>query len=430
MPDLKNDSLNYHKLPVPGKIEILPKKNCKTKNDLTLAYSPGVAYPCLEIHNNRNEIYNYTSKSNLVGVISNGTAVLGLGDIGAHAAKPVMEGKSVLFKRFADIDAFDLEINEKDPEKLIDIIASLEPTFGGINLEDIKAPECFHIEEELKKRLDIPVFHDDQHGTAIISGAAFINALEITGRSIDKVKVVFNGAGAAGIACAKYYLKLGVKKENLVLCDSKGVVYKGRPVGMTPQKEFLANETNDRTLFDALKGADAFIGVSVRDVLTPDMLKNMGKDPIVFAMANPDPEINYELAVATRPDIIMATGRSDYPNQVNNVLGFPFIFRGALDTSVREINDEMKMAASNALSRLAKQPVSDDIKLLYNSPSLTFGKEYIIPKPFDPAVFIEVSSAVAETAINTGVARKIINDFDGYREQLKKRYADSISRFI
>jgi malate dehydrogenase (oxaloacetate-decarboxylating)(NADP+) len=430
MIDLKKESLSYHNNPSPGKIEILPKKNCRTKEDLTLAYSPGVAFPCLEIEKDHNDSYKYTSRSNLVGVISNGTAVLGLGDIGAHASKPVMEGKSVLFKRFADIDAFDIEINEKDPEKLVEIIASLEPTFGGINLEDIKAPECFYIEEKLKKRMDIPVFHDDQHGTAIISGAAFLNALEIAGKSIDKVKVVFNGAGAAGIACATYYLKLGVKKENLVLCDSKGVVYKGRTSGMNGYKEFFASDTGDRSLADALKGADAFVGVSVKNALTPDMIKTMNTDPIIFALANPDPEITYELATGSRPDVIMATGRSDYPNQVNNVLGFPFIFRAALDTCVREINDEMKLAASHSLSRLAHEPVIDEVKRIYNSPGLSFGRQYIIPKPFDSRVFIEVSAAVAEAAMKSNAARVMISDIDEYKSRLKLRYEKSISRFL
>ncbi|OHD08016.1 MAG: malate dehydrogenase [Spirochaetes bacterium GWD1_27_9] len=428
--DLKTESLLYHSEPTAGKIEVLPKKMCKTQKDLSLAYTPGVANPCLEIAKNKDDVYKYTSKGNLVAVISNGTAVLGLGNIGADASKPVMEGKGILFKRFADIDVFDIEIDEKDPEKIVEIVKSLEPTFGGINLEDIKAPECFYIEEKLKKLMNIPVFHDDQHGTAIISGAAFVNALEVAGKKIDQVKVVFNGAGAAGISCAKLYLKLGVKKENLVLCDTKGVVYKGRVDGMNDHKEFFAVDTKDRTLADAIKGADAFVGVSSKDVLTEEMVLSMAANPIVFAMANPDPEIKYEKAIATRSDLIMATGRSDYPNQVNNVLGFPFIFRGALDVLAKEINDEMKLAASFALSKIAKEPVTDEVKKAYNIKELSFGKDYIIPKPFDSRVFIEVSMAVAEAAIKTGVARKPYESKEGYKKQLEERFKNSISRFL
>ncbi|HOV15651.1 MAG TPA: malic enzyme-like NAD(P)-binding protein, partial [Spirochaetota bacterium] len=419
--NLKEESLLYHLNPTPGKIEIMPKKNCKTQKDLSLAYTPGVANPCLEIKDNKDDIYKYTSKGNLVAVISNGTAVLGLGNIGPEASKPVMEGKGVLFKRFADVDVFDIELDEKDPKKIVDIVRALEPTFGGINLEDIKAPECFYIEEELKKIMSIPVFHDDQHGTAIISGAAFINALEIAGKKIDDVKIVFNGAGAAGIACAKFYLTLGVKKENLVLCDTKGVVYKGRKDGMNEYKEFFATDRSERTLSDALKGADGFVGVSSKDVLNSEMIMSMNKDPIVFAMANPDPEIKYEVAINTRKDIIMATGRSDYPNQVNNVLGFPFIFRGALDVRASEINDQMKLAASMALAKIAKEPVPDEVKEAYNIKELSFGREYIIPKPFDKRAFIEVSSAVAEAAIKSGVARVPYKSNVEYRKMLEIR---------
>ncbi len=428
--NLKEESLFYHSEPSPGKIEVMPKKNCKTQKDLSLAYTPGVANPCLEIRDNEEAVYKYTSKGNLVAVISNGTAVLGLGNIGPKASKPVMEGKGILFKRFADVDVFDIEINENDPKKIVEIVKSLEPTFGGINLEDIKAPECFYIETELKKIMSIPVFHDDQHGTAIISGAAFINALELANKKIEEVKVVFNGAGAAGIACAKFYLTLGVKKENLVLCDTKGVVYKGRKEGMNEFKDFFATDRNERTLSEALKGADAFVGVSSKDILKSDMILSMSENPIVFAMANPDPEIDYETAVKTRCDIIMAMGRSDYPNQVNNVLGFPFIFRGALDVMATEINDEMKLAASYALARLAKEEVPDYVKSAYNLKDASFGKEYIIPKPFDKRVFLEVSVAVAKAAIDTKVAKKPFKSEEEYRKYLEKRLNDSIKRFF
>ena len=428
--NLKEESLYYHSSPTAGKMEIMPKKDCKTQKDLSLAYTPGVANPCLEIKNNKEDVYKYTSKANLVAVISNGTAVLGLGDIGPEASKPVMEGKAVLFKRFADIDVYDIELNEKDPQKIVEIVKSLEPTFGGINLEDIKAPDCFYIEEELKKSMNIPVFHDDQHGTAIISGAAFLNALLIAQKKIEDVKVVFNGAGAAGIACAKFYLTLGVKRENLILCDTKGVVYKGRKDGMNQHKEFFATDRSERTLEEALVGADVFVGVSTKDILTEKMILSMGINPIVFAMANPDPEIRYEVAIATIDDIIMATGRSDYPNQVNNVLGFPFIFRGALDVMALTINDEMKLAASFALASLAKESVPNDIKALYNLKDLSFGRDYIIPKPFDKRAFVEVSASVAEAAIKSGVAKRPYNSLDEYKKSLEMRYNNSIKRFL
>jgi malate dehydrogenase (oxaloacetate-decarboxylating)(NADP+) len=386
-----------------------------------MAYTPGVAEPCREIAKNPELVYEYTNKGNLVAVISNGTAVLGLGNIGPLAGKPVMEGKGVLFKRFADIDVFDIEVASEDPDEVIRFCQLIEPTLGGINLEDIKAPECFYIEETLKKTLSIPVFHDDQHGTAIISGAAFLNALELVGKRIDEVKVVFCGAGAAGIACAKLYLALGVKKENLILVDTKGVVYKGRIEGMNPYKEEFAADTDARTLADALRGADAFIGVSGPNLVTPEMLLSMAENPIVFAMANPDPEIPYELAVATRPDVIMATGRSDYPNQVNNVLGFPFIFRGALDVAAREINEEMKMAAVRALADLAKEDVPDSVIRAYGGKPLKFGRDYLIPKPFDYRVLLWEAPAVAEAAIRTGVARKPFSSREDYVRQLESR---------
>lgn len=424
------ESLNYHEIESPGKTEVIPKKNCKSQHDLALAYTPGVASPCLEIKKNESNIYRYTNKGNLVAVISNGTAVLGLGNIGASASKPVMEGKSVLFKRYADIDVFDLEINEKDPQKLVEIISSLEPTFGGINLEDIKSPECFFIESELKKRMNIPVFHDDQHGTAIISGAALLNALEIIGKSIDKVKIVFSGAGAAGVSCARFFLSLGVKKENLVLTDIYGVIYKNRDKEMDVHKEFFAVDTPLRTLSEVIKEADVFVGVSAKDVLTVDMIKSMANNPIVFALANPDPEISYEKATSARNDIIIATGRSDYPNQVNNVLGFPFIFRGALDVQASEINQEMEKAACFALAKLAKEPVSDEVKKAYNIKDLSFGPNYIIPKPFDSRVFIDVSTSVALAAIETGVAIKPFASLEQYKTSLHNRYKNSISRFL
>jgi malate dehydrogenase (oxaloacetate-decarboxylating)(NADP+) len=421
----KQDALDYHSMGRKGKIEVVLTKPCATQRDLALAYTPGVAEPCLEIQANPADAYKYTAKGNLVAVISNGTAVLGLGDIGAMAGKPVMEGKGVLFKRFADVDVFDIEVNTHDPDEVIKIVKALEPTFGGINLEDIKAPECFYIEETLKKTMNIPVFHDDQHGTAIISGAGLINALEIIGKRLDQVKVVFSGAGAAGIACAKFYITLGVKKENLILCDTKGVVYKGRTDGMNPYKEYFAVETSARTLADAIKGADVFAGVSAKGVLTKEMVKTMARDPIIFAMANPNPEITPEEAFEARKDVLMATGRSDYPNQVNNVLGFPFIFRGALDVMASAINDEMKLAASHALAQLAKEDVPDSVIKAYGGEKIKFGRNYIIPKPLDPRVLLWEAPAVAKAAMETGVARKPLADLDAYRDELESRFGRS-----
>jgi len=428
----KQDSLNYHMQGRPGKIEVVSSKPCSTQRELSLAYTPGVADPCMEIYSNPDDAYKYTSKGNLVAVISNGTAVLGLGNIGPLAGKPVMEGKGVLFKRFADIDVFDLELNTLDPYEIIKAVQLLEPTFGGINLEDIKAPECFYIEEQLKKTMNIPVFHDDQHGTAIISGAALINALEIVNKKIGDVKVVFSGAGAAGIACARLYETLGVNRKNILLVDTKGIVYKGRTEGMNPYKEYFAAETENRTLADALMGADVFCGVSVKDILTQKMVKTMADNPVVFAMANPDPEISYEDATSARSDIIMATGRSDYPNQVNNVLGFPFIFRGALDVRASVINDEMKIAASHSLAELAKEDVPDFVIRAYGGKRIEFGREYIIPKPFDPRVLLWEAPAVAKAAMNTDVARKPIEDFDYYTYMLESRLGRShqVTRFF
>ncbi|MDA8243216.1 MAG: NADP-dependent malic enzyme [Elusimicrobia bacterium] len=416
----KKEALDYHSSPVHGKIEVVSTKPCFTQRDLSLAYTPGVADPCLEIEKRPEDVYKYTSKGNLVAVISNGTAVLGLGNIGAAAGKPVMEGKGILFKRFADIDVFDLELASEKPEEIIRACQLMEPTFGGINLEDIKAPECFEIEETLKKTMKIPVFHDDQHGTAIISGAGLINALEVVGKDISKARLVVNGAGAAGFSCADHYVRLGVKRENILMCDTKGVLYKGRTAGMNKYKEKFAVDTPLRTLAEAMKGADVFIGLSVADVVTPEMLKSMARDPIVFAMANPNPEIKYELAVATRSDLIMATGRSDYPNQINNVLGFPFIFRGALDVRATQINDEMKLAATYALAKLAKEDVPDSVRKVYGGQKLQFGREYIIPKPFDSRVLIWEASAVAEAAMKTGVAQRPVN-LEEYKLQLEKR---------
>ncbi|HOQ49690.1 MAG TPA: phosphate acyltransferase, partial [Candidatus Kapabacteria bacterium] len=417
----KEDALLYHSMGRKGKIEVITTKPCVTQRDLSLAYSPGVAEPCREIHRDESLVYEYTAKGNLVAVISNGTAVLGLGDIGPLAGKPVMEGKGVLFKSFADIDVFDIELASKDVDEIIRVIEVIAPTFGGINLEDIKGPECFVIEEELKKRLDIPVFHDDQHGTAIISGAALLNALEIVGKKIDEVKVVFNGAGASGIACAKFYVSLGVKKEHIIMCDSQGVIYKGRTKGMNAYKEEFAVETYARTLADALVGADVFAGLSQGNVVTKEMVRTMADNPIIFAMANPDPEISYEDAIEARPDVIMATGRSDYPNQVNNVLGFPFIFRGALDVHSKAINEEMKLAAAYALAALAKEEVPESVKRAYGVKEMKFGREYIIPKPFDPRVLTWVAPAVAKAAMDTGVARRNIEDFEEYKRQLNIR---------
>jgi len=416
----KQQALDYHYGARPGKIEITPTKPCRTQRDLSLAYTPGVAEPCLEIEKNPHDAFKYTGRGNLVAVLSNGTAVLGLGDIGALAGKPVMEGKAVLFKRFADVDVFDIEVNSHNPDEIIKLCQLLEPTFGGINLEDIKAPDCFYIEETLRKTMKIPVFHDDQHGTAIISGAALLNALEVVEKDVRKVKVVFNGAGAAGIACAEHYVNLGVKRENIILCDTKGVVYKGRKEGMNPYKDRFAVETDKRTLSEALVGADVFVGLSVKGAINQDDVRAMAPDPIVFAMANPDPEITYEEAKAARPDVIIATGRSDYPNQVNNVLGFPFIFRGALDVRATAINEEMKQAATRALADLAKEDVPDSVCRAYGVERLKFGREYLIPKPFDPRVLMWEASAVAEAAMKTGVAQEPI-DLDTYRTQLARR---------
>ena len=415
----REDALNYHSQGRKGKIEVISTKPCTTQRDLGMAYTPGVAEPCREIEQNPDTAYDYTAKGNLVAVVSNGTAVLGLGNIGAMAGKPVMEGKGVLFKRFADIDVFDIELNTEDPDEIINTVKMLEPTFGGINLEDIKAPECFYIEEKLKEIMNIPVFHDDQHGTAIISAAALLNALELQNKKIDEVKVVFSGAGAAGIACADLYIKLGVKKENLYLVDSKGLVYNGRKEGMNPYKERLANGTEPASLGDVMVGCDVFAGVSVANLVTKEMVKTMADKPVIMAMANPDPEITYEDALSVRDDLIMATGRSDYPNQVNNVLGFPFIFRGALDVRARAINDEMKIAAVKSLAELAKEDVPDSVIKAYGEQPIQFGKDYIIPKPFDSRVLIWEASAVAKAAVESGVARQPIDDFAAYREHLE-----------
>ena len=413
-------ALEYHQSEPKGKIEVVPSKPHSSQRDLSLAYSPGVAVPCLEIEKNPTTAYDYTGKGNLVAVISNGTAVLGLGDIGAEASKPVMEGKGLLFKIFADINVFDIEINEKDPDKFIEIVKGIAPTFGGINLEDIKAPEAFYIEQRLKEELDIPLMHDDQHGTAIISAAALINALEIAGKKIEEVKMVVNGAGAAAIACTKLYIALGLKKENILMCDSKGVINERRE-GLTPEKlEFIA-KTDRNTLTEAMEAADVFVGLSKGNVVTPEMLLSMAENPIVFGLANPDPEITYELATATRKDVIMATGRSDYPNQVNNVLGFPYIFRGALDVQASGINEEMKLAAVRALAAIAKEPVPESVILAYNLKNLQFGRDYFIPKPFDNRLITRVSIAVAKAAMESGIAGRPINDFEAYEQHLLDR---------
>ena len=414
------DVFEYHEKPRPGKLEVVTSKPCFTQRDLSLAYTPGVARASLAIAGDPDAAYRFTGRGNLVAVVSNGTAVLGLGDIGPLGAKPVMEGKATLFKRFADIDVFDLELNASDPEEVVRIVKALEPTFGGINLEDIKAPECFYIEERLRGELQIPVFHDDQHGTAIISGAAFLNALDLAGKRVDEVRVVFAGAGAAGIACADMYVRLGVRPEHLVLVDTVGVVYQGRTEKMNTYKARFAADTPARTLADAVRGADVFVGVAVAGILTPEMLRTMARDPIVFAMANPDPEIPYEVARAARPDTIMATGRSDYPNQVNNVLGFPFIFRGALDVRARAINDEMKMAATRALAALAREDVPEAVLKAYGIERLAFGREYLIPKPFDPRVLLRVAPAVADAAMRSGVAQRPVRDIGEYRESLER----------
>jgi len=420
----KEDALDYHAAPPAGKVSVTPTKPCRTQRDLSLAYTPGVAVPCLEIQRDPALAYRYTAKGNLVAVVSNGTAVLGLGNIGALAGKPVMEGKGVLFKRFADIDVFDIELNTQDPKEVIRACQLLEPTFGGINLEDIKAPDCFLIEEELRRTMRIPVFHDDQHGTAIISGAALINAVELAGKKLGEIKVVFNGAGASALACAQHAIKLGVRPENILMCDSHGVIYEGRSEGMNPYKQRFARPTSARSLADALRGADVFFGLSVANCVSPEMVKTMAQRPIIFAMANPDPEIPYDVAVAARPDAIVATGRSDFPNQVNNVLGFPFIFRGALDVRATQINDEMKLAATHALAALARQDVPDSVCRAYGVERIEFGREYIIPKPFDPRVLIWEATAVAKAAMETGVAQRPVN-LDEYREQLERRLGRS-----
>ncbi|MGQ9816122.1 MAG: malic enzyme-like NAD(P)-binding protein, partial [Candidatus Roseilinea sp.] len=402
---LKEEALEYHSSPPPGKLEIVPTKPSATQRDLSLAYSPGVAEPCLAIEKNPEDAYLYTGKGNFIAVVTNGTAVLGLGDIGALAGKPVMEGKALLFKRFADVNAIDIEIDTHDPDLIIQTVKLLEPTFGGVNLEDIKAPECFYIEETLKREMNIPVFHDDQHGTAIISGAGLLNALELQGKRIEEVRIVFNGAGASAIACARFYLQLGAKRENILMCDSKGVIYTGRTSGMTPQKAEFAADTPLRTLEQALAGADVFVGLSVKDAVTPEMVKRMAERPVIFALANPDPEIPYDVAKAARPDAIMATGRSDFPNQVNNVLGFPFIFRGALDVRARQINEEMKVAAARALAALAREDVPESVVKAYGLSSLQFGPDYIIPKPVDSRVLFWEAPANAKAAKDSGVAR-------------------------
>ena len=401
----KQAALDYHSEGRQGKIETRPTKPTSTQRDLSLAYSPGVAEPCLEIKADPEAVFTYTTKGNLVAVVSNGTAVLGLGNIGPQAAKPVMEGKGVLFKRFADIDVFDIELDTPDPDDLIRVVKALEPTFGGINLEDIKAPDCFYIEEQLKEAMDIPVFHDDQHGTAIISGAAVLNWLEIAGKDIEKIQIVINGAGAAGIACGDILESMGVPHDNIMMCDSKGVIFAGRTEGMNPYKQRFAKETSARSLADAMANSDAFLGVSVKDAVSKDMVASMADKPLVMAMANPDPEISWDDAMSVREDVIMATGRSDFPNQVNNVLGFPFIFRGALDVRARAINMEMKIAAVHALKDLAKLPVPDTVLRTYQIDSLSYGRDYIIPKPFDPRLINTVPKAIFEAAVSSGVSR-------------------------
>lgn len=426
----KEMALRYHSEGRPGKIEVVPTKPYRTQTDLSLAYSPGVAEPCLEIQKNPDDAYKYTDKGNLVAVISNGTAVLGLGDIGAVSGKPVMEGKGLLFKIYGGIDVFDIEINEKDPEKFIQAVKAIAPTFGGINLEDIKAPECFEIERRLKEELDIPVMHDDQHGTAIISAAGLINALQVNGKNINDVKIVVNGAGAAAISCTKLYVALGARKENIVMLDSKGVIRADRTDLNAQKREFATTRTDITTLEESVKGADVFLGLSKGNVLSQDMVRSMAKDPIVFALANPVPEITYEEAMASRPDVLMSTGRSDYPNQINNVIGFPYIFRGALDVAATAINEEMKLAAVYAIADLAKQPVPDIVNEVYHVSNFTFGPNYFIPKPVDPRLITEVSTAVAKAAIKSGVARKTITDWDGYKQRLNQLmgYESKLSR--
>ena len=423
----KEAALEYHESGRPGKIEVVPTKAYRTQTDLSLAYSPGVAFPCLEIQDNPDAAYRYTDKGNLVAVISNGTAVLGLGDIGAMSGKPVMEGKGLLFKIYGGIDVFDIEVAEKDPEKFCEAVEKIAPTFGGINLEDIKAPQCFYIEERLKRTLDIPVMHDDQHGTAIISSAGLINALEVNGKKIEDVKIVVNGAGAAAISCTKLYVALGARKENIVMLDSKGVITSDRD-NLTPEKALFATDRRDvHTLEEAMRGADVFLGLSKGNVVSQDMIRSMAEQPIVFALANPTPEITYEEAMASRPDVLMSTGRSDYPNQINNVIGFPYIFRGALDVHAKAINEEMKLAAVHAIANLAKQPVPDVVNNVYKVNNLTFGPSYFIPKPVDPRLITEVSAAVAKAAIDSGVARKQITDWEGYKNTLRRRMGQETS---
>ena len=423
----KEEALLYHSRGRHGKVEVIPTKPYSTQFDLSLAYTPGVAFPCLEIEKTPEDAYSYTAKGNLVAVISNGTAVLGLGDIGAMAGKPVMEGKGLLFKVFADVDVFDIEVDEKDPAKLIEFCRQIAPTFGGINLEDIKSPECFEVETALKKILDIPVFHDDQHGTAIISAAGLLNSLEITGRKIEDLKMVVCGAGAAAISCSRLYVSLGVRRENIVMCDSKGVINKKRKDLNKFKMEFITGRDLD-TLQQALVGADLFLGLSTACIMTKEMLASMTKNPIIFAMANPNPEISFEDAMATRDDMIFATGRSDYPNQINNVLGFPFIFRGALDVRASTINEEMKLAAAKALAALAKEPVPDSVLKAYNVENLSFGKEYIIPKPVDPRLISCVAPAVARAAMDSGVAKYPISDWDAYKKSLDRRISKHIKK--
>lgn len=420
----REEALQYHSQGSPGKLAIRATKPCSTQRELSLAYTPGVAEPCREIAHNQDDSYTYTSRGNLVGVISNGTAVLGLGNIGPYAAKPVMEGKAILFKRFADIDVFDIELNAADPEQVIQTVQALEPTFGGINLEDIKAPDCFYIEETLRKTMQIPVFHDDQHGTAVILVAGLLNALELAEKKIEDCRFVFNGAGAAAIACANLAMSFGARREQILMCDSKGVIHAGREVGMNEYKARFAVETDARTLADAMLGADVFVGVSVGGAVTPEMVASMNANPIVFALANPDPEIDYPTAVAVREDIIMATGRSDYPNQVNNVLGFPYIFRGALDVRAKGVNQDMLKAAATALAKLAREEVPASVCHVYNLERLEFGREYLIPKPFDPRILVWVASAVAQAAIETGMARREL-DLSAYRQELERRQAMS-----
>lgn len=422
--DLQQEALNYHRYPMPGKIETVATKSTSHPDDLSLAYSPGVAYPCKEIEKNQEDAYLYTNKANLVAVISNGTAVLGLGNIGAAASKPVMEGKALLFKIFAGLDCYDIEIDEHDPDRFVDAVKAMSPTFGGINLEDIKAPECFEIEDKLKKACDIPVMHDDQHGTAIVSGAALLNALDIQGKKIGEVRVVINGAGAAAISCTRLYTHLGVKKENIIMCDSKGVVTTSR-TDINKQKREFATDLTITTLAEALKGADVFLGLSVADVVTPEMLLSMAPRPIVFALANPNPEIAYDKAKATRNDLIFATGRSDYPNQINNVLGFPYIFRAALDCRASEINEEMKVAAARAIAALARQSVPKSLCMAYGVESLEFGVDYILPKPFDKRLLKTVAPAIAKAAAESGVAKAPISDYEAYAAHLTTLIEDN-----